>query len=50
METKIEVQRPFRTTSSTFCIRKTSTYRAVEDHEAVVEVVMLHGGVAVELG
>lgn len=26
------------------------TYRAVEDHEAVVEVVMLHGGVAVELG
>lgn len=27
-----------------------STYRAVEDHEAVVEVVMLHGGVAVELG
>lgn len=26
------------------------TYGAVEDHEAVVEVVMLHGGVAVELG
>lgn len=26
------------------------THRAVEDHEAVVEVVMLHGGVAVELG
>lgn len=25
------------------------TYRAVEDHEAVVEVVVLHGGVAVEL-
>ncbi len=26
------------------------TYRAVEDHKAVVEVVVLHGGVAVELG
>lgn len=26
------------------------TYGAVEDHEAVVEVVVLHGGVAVELG
>lgn len=26
------------------------TYGAVEYHEALVEVVMLHGGVAVELG
>lgn len=26
------------------------TYWAVEDHEALVEVVMLHGGVAVQLG
>lgn len=26
------------------------TYGAVEDHEALVEVVVLHGGVAVELG
>lgn len=26
------------------------TYRAVENHEALVEVVMLHSGVAVELG
>lgn len=26
------------------------TYGTVEDHEAVVEVVMLHGGMAVELG
>lgn len=25
-------------------------YMAVEDHEALIEVVMLHGGVAVELG
>lgn len=31
-------------------VSRGGTYRAVEDHEAVVEVVMLHGGVAVELG
>lgn len=27
-----------------------NTYWGVEDHEALVKVVMLHGGVAVELG
>ncbi|KAF3836815.1 hypothetical protein F7725_004279 [Dissostichus mawsoni] len=31
-------------------ITSRSTYRAVEDHQALVEVVVLHGGVAVQLG